>query len=288
MHVVCTNFITGKHRCEFIDTFQVEYMDEQDAFEEDEVIVSSESEDDEDDGNTRGCASSYLVEERESSNKILPHKFRERWTRAATLLAIVSFIATVGFSLSSFITSQATESSAVFAAGFDAFFAAINVVAVCWRFRDEINGDTGALREKRATSVIAATFILGGIATIAISLYHLKIKDHPMKTSEMVIVLTIGFVIYSVLCFCQCYIAIILRSASMKALAVDSGLAAAMAIGLLGSTWIFREKKSLWFLDHAVAAFLGVVSLIYGVILVIEIIEFKIKGKVLLSFQREF
>lgn len=262
-------------------------MDEKDALEEDDILVSSESED-EDAENKRGCASSYLVEERENNKKTLPHKFRERWTKAATVLATVSFIATVGFSLASFITSQATESSAVFAAGFDAFFAAINVLAVCWRFRDEINGDVGPMREKKATSVIAATFILGGVATLAISLYHLKIKDHPTKTGEMVIVLSTGFVIYSALCFFQCYIAAVLRSVSMKALAVDTGLAAAMSIGLLASTWIFREKKSLWFLDHAVAAFLGVVSLTYGVILIVEIVELKIKGKILLSFQREF
>ena len=255
--------------------------------EEDEIIVSSESED-EDGENFRGCASSYLVEERESSEKHLPPKFRQRWTKAAAILALVSFIATVGFSLASFIASQATESSAVFAAGFDAFFAAINVLAVCWRFRDDLNGDIGPMREKKATSVIAAMFILGGTATLVISLYHLKIKDHPTKTGEMVIVLTVGFVIYSILCFLQCYVAAILQSVSLKALAVDSGLAAAMDIGLLASTWIFRENYSLWFLDHAVAALLGVLSFIYGIVLVIQIMEFNLKDKLLQSLKRDF
>lgn len=79
-----------------------------------EELISPESEDEEVD-NSRGCASSYLVEEREDAKKTLPHKFRQRWTRAASLLALVSFIAAIGFSLASFITSQATESSAVFA-----------------------------------------------------------------------------------------------------------------------------------------------------------------------------
>lgn len=269
--------------------FQVLFMDEKHGpvDEEDEIIVSSESED-EDGDNSRGCASSYLVEERESSEKPLPHKFRQRWTKAAVILAAVSFIAAVGISLASFIASQATESSAVFAAGFDAFFAAINVLAVCWRFRDDLNGDIGPMREKKATSAIAATFITGGIATLAISLYHLAIKQHPTKTGEMVIVLTMGFVIYSILCFLQCYVAAILRSISLKALAVDSGLAAAMDIGLLASTWIFREKHSVWFLDHAVAAFLGVLSLIYGVVLGIEIMELNLKDKLLQSLKREF
>lgn len=263
--------------------FPVGFMDD----EKDEIIISSESED-EDSEKKRGCASSYLVEERKSSKKPLPHKFRERWTRAATVLAVVSFVAAIALSLASFITSQATESSSVFAAGFDAFFAAINVVAVCWRFRDELNGEIGPWREKKATSVIAATFILGGIATIAISLYHLKIKDHPTKTGEMKIVLSICFVIYSILSYFQCYVAAVLRSQSMKALSVDTGLAAAMAVGLVASSWVYSTHKNLWYLDHAVATLLGGVSLLYGVILVLEIIEFKINGKVVVTFKRDF
>lgn len=262
-------------------------MDDKNTLHGDEIVLSSESED-EDTKNSRGCASSYLAEERENSKKPLPHRFRERWTKAATILATVSFIATVGFSLASFITSQVTESSAVFAAGFDAFFAAINVVAVCWRFRDALNGEIGPIREKKATCVIAGTFILGGAATVAISWYHLEIKDHPTKTGEMVIVLTSGFVIYTVLCFFQCHIAALLQSASMKALGVDTGLAAAMSAGLLASTWIFREKPRFWFLDHAIAAFLGVVSFIYGVFLVLQVMAIKlVKGKLSFSFKRE-
>lgn len=255
-----------------------------------EELMSPESEDNDEDqvDKSRGCASSYLVEERENDKKTLPHKFRQRWTKAASLLALVSFIAAVGFSIASFITSQTTESSAVFAAGFDAFFAAINVIAVCWRFRDELNGEIGPMREKKATSVISITFIFGGIATIVIALYHLEIKDHPEKTGEMMIVLGVGFVIYTILALLQCYVAKMLESSSMKALSVDSALAAAMSIGLLGSAGIYSEVNKLWYLDHVVATVLGTVSLIYGIILGIEIIQFKIKEKIMLSFQKEF
>lgn len=261
-------------------------MDEKSGLETPEIL-SSESED-EDVKSSRGCASSYLVEERETSKKTLPYKFRKRWTKAAALLAIVSFVTAVGFSLASFIISQSTESSAVFASGFDALFAAVNVVAVCWRFRDELNGEIGPLREKKAVSVIAITFVFGGIAIVVIGLYHLKIKDHPLKTREMMIVLTVGFVLYTFLAVFQCYVAKMLQSSSMKALAVDSALAAAMCIGLLGASCIYLEVKSLWYLDHAVATVLGVVSLVYGIILGIEVIELKIKEKIMLAFQKEF
>lgn len=256
--------------------------------EDDEAFLSSSSGDEEVE-NYRGCASSYLVEERENSKKYLTQNFRTRWTRAAGGLAVISFIATIGLSLAAFVTSQGTESSAVFAAGFDAFFAAISVVAVCWRFRDDINGDIGPKREKTAASVIAATFILGGSATLGISLYHLKINEHPKKTDEMLIVLGIGFAIYLILCSLQCHIAAILQSVSMKALAVDSGLAAAMDAGLVLSSWLCREKQNLWFLDHAFAGILGFISLIYGLILVFEVMELYImKGKALFSSRKQF
>lgn len=262
-------------------------MDEKNA-EKEKIILPSESEDEDSKEVREPCASSYLVEERKSSKKPLPQKFRKRWTRAALSLAIVSLIAVIALSLSSFITSQQTESSAVFAAGFDAFFAAVNVVAVCWRFRDEVNGDVGPSRESKATCVIAVTFILGGAATVGISIYHLKIKDHPTKTREMIILLITGFVIYTVLCIFQYRIASTVQSQSMRALSVDSGLGAAMNAGLLGSSWIYRLHTNLWYLDHAVATVLGVVNSVYGIYLSIETIHVKIMdGAKLISFQRE-
>lgn len=262
-------------------------MDEKNA-EKEKIILPSESEDEDSREVREPCASSYLVEERKSSKKPLPQKFRKRWTRAALSLAIVSLIAVIALSLSSFITSQQTESSAVFAAGFDAFFAAVNVVAVCWRFRDEVNGDVGPSRESKATCVIAVTFIFGGAATVGISIHHLKIKDHPTKTGEMIILLITGFVIYTVLCIFQCRIASTMQSQSMRALSVDSGLGAAMNAGLLGSSWIYRQHTNLWYLDHAVATVLGVVNSVYGIYLSIETIQVKIMdGAKLISFQKE-
>lgn len=251
-----------------------------------EFVYSSED-DDEETKNTRGCASSYLVEEREISGK-MPPKFRQRWFRAASLLALVSFISAVGFSIASIIISQTTESSAVFATGFDAFFAAINVIAVCWRFRDELNGEIGTRREKNASAVIATTFILGGIATIVIALHNLEIDDHPTKTDKMKILLGVGALMYAILTFLQCYVAQILNSRSMRALAVDSAQGAFMSIGVVASTYIYTEFKQFWYLDHVVATVVGAVSLIYGISLIVEILELNVNERLMLAFQREF
>ena len=252
-----------------------------------EEVVSSES-DIVDSKDSTGCATSYLLDERETLKKPLPQKFRERWSKAALGLAIVSLISSVGFSVASFIISKKTESSSVFAAGFDAFFAAVNVTAVCWRFRDELNGTIGPSREKIATTVIAVTFLLGGIATLVISFYHLRENDHPENADDMLVVLAVGFLIYSILGTCQYHVSVLLQSSSMRALAVDSWLASAMVVGLLVSAWFYRKHSNLWFLDHAIASVLGVVSAVYGVILGIKVHQLNLKEKLAEAFRRDF
>lgn len=261
-------------------------MAKESLLDSDKIVYSLEDEDEET-KRARGCATSYLVDERETSGK-LPPKFRQRWFRAASMLALVSFISAVGFSIASIIISQTTESSAVFATGFDAFFAAINVVAVCWRFRDELNGEIGTMREKKASTVIATSFILGGIATIVIALHNLQIDDHPTKTDEMKVVLGVGALLYAILTFLQCYVAQLVNSQSMRALAVDSAQGAFMSVGVLVSTYVYTKFKQFWYLDHVVATIVGVVSLIYGINLFVEILGLNIKERLMLAFQREF
>lgn len=85
--------------------------------------------------------------------------------------------------------------------GFDVFFVVINVIVVCWRFRDELNGEIGLMCEKKVMLVIFIIFIFGGIVIIVIVLYYLEIKDYFEKIGEMMIVLGVGFVIYIIFVF---------------------------------------------------------------------------------------
>ena len=92
------------------------------------------------------------------------------------------------------------------------------------------------------------------------------------KPDDLIIILGVSFVSYFVLAPIQDCIAKKLKSPSLRASAIDSWLAAAMSSGVLITTCIYRQVgTSVWFLDHSVAIFIGLLSLIYGLSLVMHI-----------------
>lgn len=215
---------------------------------------------------------SYLEETKAPSKTLLPQKFREKWSRAAFMISVVSLFITLTFSLVSFVASNSTDSSSSFASAFDGLLGAFNSLAVAWRFRDVSNGEIAPKREKIATLGIAVTFTISGSATVAIAILRLTARDHPERPDELIIILASSFVCYFLLALVQDCIAKKLESSSLKASAIDSWLAAAMSIGVLVSTFVYRQVgKGVWFLDHSVAIFIGFLSLIYGIHLVVEI-----------------
>lgn len=216
---------------------------------------------------------SYLEETKAPNKTFLPQKFREKWSRAAFMVSIASLFVTLTFSLVSFVASKSTESSSIFASAFDGLLGAFNSLAVAWRFRDVSNGETAPKREKIATLGIAVTFLISGSATIAIAILRLMARDHPEKPDELIVILAASFACYFFLALVQDCIAKKLESPSLKASAIDSWLAAAMSLGVLVSTFVYRQVGTdVWFLDHSVAVLIGFLSLIYGVHLVVEMV----------------
>ena len=214
---------------------------------------------------------SYLEETKAPRETFLPQKFREKWSRAALMVSIASLFVTLTFSLVSFIASNTTESSSIFASALDGILGAFNSLAVAWRFRDVSNGEIAPKRERIATLGIALTFTISGSATVAIAILRLMARDRPEKPDEIIIILAASFTCYFFLALVQDCIAKKLDSSSLKASAVDSWLAAAMSIGVLVSTFVYRQVgKDVWFLDHSVAILIGFLSLIYGIHLIVE------------------
>lgn len=230
--------------------------------------------DDEDDKQplkNKHCVS-YLEESSVPENTLLPQKFRERWSRAALAVSIVSFFVTVTFSIVSFFASKTTESSSILASAFDAILGCFNSLVVAWRFRDILNGEIAPRREKIATLGIAVTFLASGSATVAIAILRLLARDHPEKPDVLIIILGASFVCYFNVALVQGCISKKLQSPSLRASAVDSWFAAAMSVGVLISTFIYRQAgTSAWFLDHSVAILIGFLSFIYGVHLITDI-----------------
>ena len=232
---------------------------------------TDEDEDDKQPLKDKHCVS-YLEETKTPSNTFLPQKFREKWSRAAFMVSLASLIVTLAFSFVSFLASKSTESSSIFASALDGILGAFNSLAVAWRFRDVSNGEIAPKREKIATLGIAVTFTISGSATIAIAILRLMAQDHPEKPDELIIILAASSVCYFFLALVQDCISQKLESSSLKASAIDSWLAAALSVGVLVSTFVYRQiGTSVWFLDHSVAVFIGFVSLLYGIHLIVEI-----------------
>lgn len=210
---------------------------------------------------------SYLDESKGSD--LVPQNMRLKWSRFAFWASIFSGLVTLAFSLASFLVSRETSSSSIFANAFDALLGTVSSFAVAWRFRDEMNGgDISSKRERTATFGISLSFIATGIATVAASIVHLTETDHPRKTQEMLIILWCSLVAFLLLAYMQYCLASKLDSQSMWAAGADSVLAAAMSFGIGISTYIYREwPKGMWWLDHAVACCLGVISAMYGIYL---------------------
>ena len=215
---------------------------------------------------------SYLEETDIPTKTFLPQKFREKWSRAALCVSVVSLLVTFAFSVVSFVASNTTESSSIFASALDGILGAFNSGIVAWRFRDVLNGELTPTREKKATVGLAVTFLMSGSATVAIAIIHLLKKDYPEKPDELIVILSASSVCYLVLAVVQDCISKKLESLCLKASAVDSWLAAGMCVGVLVATFIYRQAgRDLWFLDHSVAVIIGFISLVYGIHLVIQI-----------------
>ena len=216
----------------------------------------------------------YLDDEEKKENEVfqaLPRRARERWSRAALAVSVVSVCTTLGFSVASFAASRVTSSSSMFASAFDALLGSFNWIIVAWRFRDSLNGKVAPRREKSACFVIALSFIIGGVCMGTESSFRLADHTHPHKPDILLIILSSSFICYMLLFYAQNCIALKLRSASMKAAAVDSALAALMSIGIFASTYVYRIHPRLWYLDHSLALSLGLISLIYGIKLLVDV-----------------
>lgn len=212
---------------------------------------------------------SYMDDSDDS--ELVPEKVKRktRLCRQAFWLSVFSGIVTLAFSLASFFISSDTASSSIFANAFDAFLGTISSVAVAWRFRDQLNGGVVTIqRERIATFGIGLSFIATGIATIAASVVHLTETVHLHKPQELLIILWCSLAAFMSLAYVQYCLASKLNSQSMCAASADSAMAATMSFGIVTSTYIYRVwPKQLWWLDHAVACFLGTISAIYGIYL---------------------
>lgn len=206
----------------------------------------------------------------------VPDHVRKRWRKAAIWVTAICILVSLVITIASFQSAGAYDSSSALALAFDAANAVLCSSVVLWRFKSTKNGDQGHKKERIACVVFAVSFILSGILTTALSIKRIIEKDHPTKTVFVATILGVGCVLYLMLAALQCYISRKLRSSAMLGSALDSGLSAALMVGLLISDCCYiLAHTDLWYLDHSMAILISLISILCGAQILAEVLLYK-------------
>lgn len=216
------------------------------------------------------CVSPLDDEEELKKKKLSAHQ-KTRWRRAAIVVSVSSIYITCLLSVCSFVSSGISDSSAAFAIAFDAMLGMTSSCVIVWRFYKGANGRMGPSKEKKACTVIATCFVLSGLMMFARAIECLVGNKEPQKTTSLLIISSVGFVCYAGLFYVKYCVADKLKSFALRTDSIDSGLGAAMALGLILSTVIYRQTQKSWFLDASIALVIALATFGYGIKVVVNI-----------------
>ncbi|XP_078365107.1 transmembrane protein 163a-like [Oculina patagonica] len=206
----------------------------------------------------------------------IPEHVRQRWRKAAIWVTVICIVVSLIITIASFQSAGAYDSSSALALAFDAANALVCSSVVLWRFKNPKNGSLGYKRERIACVVFAVSFILSGALTTGLSIKRLVEKEHAIKTFCIAVVLSVGCILYSILAVLQCYISKKLHSSAMLGSSLDSGLSAALMVGLLiGDCTYVLAHTDLWYLDHSMAILISLISMLCGAQILVEVLVYK-------------
>lgn len=213
---------------------------------------------------------------KELEKRKIPEHVRMRWRKAAIFVTVICIVVSLIITIASFLSAGTYDSSSALALAFDSANAVVCSSVVLWRFKSTKNGSLGYRRERMACVVFAVSFILTGALTSGLSIKRIVEKDHPIKTFCIAVVLGVGCVSYSILAALQCYISKKLHSSAMLGSSLDSGLSAALMVGLLVSdcTYVLAHTD-LWYLDHSMAILISIISMLCGAQISVEVLVYK-------------
>ena len=210
---------------------------------------------------------------KDDEKREVPDHVRKRWRKAAIWVTVICILVSLVITIASFQSAGAYDSSSALALAFDAANAFLCSSVVLWRFTSTKNGNLGRKRERITCVVFGASFILSGILTTALSIKRIIEKDHPAKTVLVAGILGVGCILYLMLAAVQCHISRKLRSSAMLGSALDSGLSAALMVGLLISDCCYiLAHADLWYLDHSMAILISLISVLCGAQILAEVL----------------
>ena len=213
---------------------------------------------------------------KDRAKRKLPEQTRKRWRKAAVWVTVICILVSLSLTIASFKSADAYDSSSALALAFDTANALVCSLVLLWRFKGTENGSLGHKRERIACLAFAVSFISTGLLTTGLSIKKIVEKDHPKKTFCTLVILSVGCTLYFMLAAVQCFISKKLHSSAMLGSSLDSGLSAALMVGLLASdcTYVFAHTD-LWYLDHSMAILVSTVSLLAGTQILVEVLVYK-------------
>ena len=195
-----------------------------------------------------------------------------RWRRLAIILCSVSIFLTFLLSLASFVCGSISGSSATFAIAFDAFLAIVSSSVVVWRFCYRGEAKDSLKKERRACGVIAFCFIVSAILICSDSIVTLIYKERPQRPDSTLALAIVNTLVYSLLFLGKYSVAEKLHSAALRADSIDAITGAGTAFSVVISTIICEKVQDAWYIDASVAQVIGILTLAYGVQLLVSVI----------------
>lgn len=191
---------------------------------------------------------------------VTPLPERPLWVRRAILLSWLTIAYNLVEAGVSMGFGWADESVALFGFGVDALIEVASAVAVLWRFR----GESGAAampdlaRERRATLIIGALFVLLALGTVAGAAARLVAGTPPQTTVPGVVVALVSLSFMFFLWAGKRRTAAALDSATVASDAACSLACIQLSGVLLVGSALFALAPQLWWVDAAAAIALAV------------------------------
>ena len=194
----------------------------------------------------------------------------KRYRHIVIVVSAASIYITLMLSIAGFFVSYTSESAGDFAFASDAILGSVSSVMIIWRFYNG-NEQFNPAKDKKACLVISLCFIGSGFIMLGETIANLLLEKKARNTDAMLAISIFGFSCFSVLFIIKYWISEKLNSTALRADSFDSAAGGANALGLVLSTFVYKENSKAWFLDDCVALFITIVTLLYGVKLMYEV-----------------
>eukprot|EP00475_Leptophrys_vorax_P009560 TRINITY_DN16329_c0_g1_i1.p1 TRINITY_DN16329_c0_g1~~TRINITY_DN16329_c0_g1_i1.p1 ORF type:complete len:260 (+),score=63.88 TRINITY_DN16329_c0_g1_i1:62-841(+) len=195
-------------------------------------------------------------------------KNRRRLTTTALVVSLLGISWNVAEGLLSLTFGVSSESKALTFFGADSFVEVFVSVVVFWRFYGELTVHHSLIpleRERNATFVIGASFVLLFAGTVAAVVPVLIARTHPETTLPGIIISSVTIFMMFLIYTAQSKLASKLNSSTMKSQADCSMADIKLSTVLLIGSVVYHFWPDGWWIDSSVALLLSVFFLKEGV-----------------------